>query len=105
MQPRCLDDPDGKGVSKHHLCRIRLSSAVNRLGAKTGAKGSVTNCKFEVAGSTDYPCKDYGLVAFFDCFHDMGNPAGAARHVKKTLKANGAWMIVEPYAHETVGKT
>ena len=69
---------------------------------KQAHKEGVTNCKFEVAGSTDYPGKDYDLVAFFDCFHDMGNPAGAARHVGETLKADGAWMIVEPYANETM---
>src|SRR5581483_289726 len=58
---------------------------------------------FEVAGATDYPGDDYDLVAFFDCFHDMGNPAGAAAHVLGTLKKkNGAWMLVEPFAHDRV---
>jgi hypothetical protein len=44
------------------------------------------NIAFEVAGSTDYPGDDYDLVTFFDSFHDMGNPAGAAKHVLQTLK-------------------
>lgn len=65
-------------------------------------EGVAGNCRFKVAGSTDYPGTGYDLVAFFDCFHDMGNPAGAARHVKETLKGDGAWMIVEPYANEKV---
>jgi hypothetical protein len=61
------------------------------------------NVTFEVAGSTDYPGDDYDLVAFFDCFHDMGNPAGAARHVLGTLKKkNGTWMLVEPFANDKV---
>ena len=37
-------------------------------------------------------------MTFFDCLHDMGDPAGAAKHVSKALKKDGAWMIVEPYA-------
>ena len=32
----------------------------------------------------------------FDCLHDMGDPVGAARHVRATLAADGTWMIVEP---------
>jgi SAM-dependent methyltransferase len=64
---------------------------------KAGVSGRV---KFEVASAKDYPGKDYDLVAFFDCLHDMGDPVGAARHVLQTLASNGAWMIVEPFAHD-----
>ena len=48
---------------------------------------------FEVASAKDYPGKDYALVAFFDCLHDMGDPAGASRHVRSTLArtARGWW--------------
>ena len=53
---------------------------------KEAEKEGLKNITFEVAGSTDYPGNDYDLVTFFDCFHDMGNPAGAARHVLQTLK-------------------
>src|SRR5712692_11739469 len=42
----------------------------------------------------------YDLVAFFDCLHDMGDPVGAASHVLGTLKNDGSWMIVEPFAHD-----
>jgi SAM-dependent methyltransferase len=57
---------------------------------------------FEVAPSKTFPGKDYDLVAFFDCLHDMGDPAGAARHVRESLAADGTWMIVEPFAHNDV---
>ena len=68
---------------------------------KEAEKEGLKNIKFEVAGATDYPGDDYDLVAFFDCFHDMGNPAGAAKHVLQTLKKkNGAWMLVEPFAND-----
>ena len=46
----------------------------------------------------DFPGKDLDLVTFFDCLHDMGDPVGAARHVRQTLKPDGSWMIVEPAA-------
>ena len=40
------------------------------------------------------------LVAFFDCLHDMGAPAGAAAHVRQTLKDDGTLLVVEPFAHD-----
>jgi SAM-dependent methyltransferase len=62
-------------------------------------EGVAGNCSFQVAGSTDYPGQ-YDLIAFFDCFHDMGNPAAAAANTLKALKKDGTWMIVEPFANE-----
>ena len=70
---------------------------------KHAEKEGLRNITFEVAKSTDYPGDDYDLVAFFDCFHDMGNPAGAAKHVLQTLKKkDGTWMLVEPFANDRV---
>ena len=59
---------------------------------------NVTNASFEVGTAKDYPGADLDFVTFFDCLHDMGDPAGAAAHVKETLKPDGTWMIVEPMA-------
>jgi 2-polyprenyl-3-methyl-5-hydroxy-6-metoxy-1,4-benzoquinol methylase len=55
---------------------------------------------FEMASAKDYPGKDYDFVAFFDCLHDMGDPVGAATHVRSTMKSDGTWMIVEPFAED-----
>jgi len=55
--------------------------------------------RFEVASAKNYP-GTYDLVAFFDCLHDMGDPVGAARHVRSTLAKDGTWMLVEPFAHD-----
>lgn len=60
--------------------------------------------KFEVAAAKDYPGQDYDLVTFFDCLHDMGDPIGAAAHVKKTLKQDGTMMLVEPFAHDNIAQ-
>ena len=38
----------------------------------------------------------------FDCLHDMGDPVGAAKHVRETLADDGTWMIVEPFANDSV---
>jgi SAM-dependent methyltransferase len=57
---------------------------------------------FQVAWAKEFPGKGYDLVAFFDCLHDMGDPAGAAAHVRQTLAPGGVWMIVEPFAHDRV---
>ncbi len=65
-----------------------------RLASESGVK----NVSFEVAMAKDYPGTDYDLVAFFDCLHDMGDPVGAASHVRGSLKPDGAFMLVEPRA-------
>jgi len=62
--------------------------------------GVTDNTDFEVAMAKDYKSKDLDLVTFFDCLHDMGDPAGAARHVHDSLKPDGTWMVVEPAAKE-----
>jgi SAM-dependent methyltransferase len=59
---------------------------------------------FQVAPSKGFPGTGYDLVAFFDCLHDMGDPAGAARHVRESLAPRGTWMIVEPFAHDEVAQ-
>jgi ubiquinone/menaquinone biosynthesis C-methylase UbiE len=71
--------------------------------AKTHAKESgLDNISFKVATAKDFPGNDYDLVTFFDCLHDMGDPVGASAHVKKSLKPDGTYMIVEPFANDTL---
>jgi SAM-dependent methyltransferase len=66
---------------------------------KAGVQG---HCRFEVADARGYPGDGYDLVAFFDCLHDMGDPVGAARHVFQSLGTDGTWLIVEPFASDSV---
>jgi SAM-dependent methyltransferase len=66
-----------------------------RAAADAGLGGRVS---FEVAPAKQYPGDGYDLVAMFDCLHDMGDPVGAAAHVLRTLRPDGTWLIVEPYA-------
>jgi 2-polyprenyl-3-methyl-5-hydroxy-6-metoxy-1,4-benzoquinol methylase len=57
---------------------------------------------FEVAKAKDFPGGGYDFVTYFDCLHDMGDPVGAASHVRESLASGGTWMIVEPFAHDEV---
>jgi hypothetical protein len=60
----------------------------------------VSNASFEVATAKDFHGAKYDFVTFFDCLHDMGDPVGAARHVREMLAPGGTWMIVEPFADD-----
>ncbi|MET0416097.1 MAG: class I SAM-dependent methyltransferase [Actinoplanes sp.] len=57
---------------------------------------------FEVAAATDFSGDGYDLVTMFDCLHDMGDPLGAAKHVRDVIAPDGTWMIVEPAAGDAV---
>jgi len=63
-------------------------------------EGVADRVTFEVSKAKEYPGKDYDFVAVFDCLHDMGDPEGAARHVRQSLGKDGTWMIVEPFAND-----
>jgi SAM-dependent methyltransferase len=54
--------------------------------------------RFEIAPAASYSGTGYDLVTMFDCLHDMGDPIGAARHVRQSLADDGTWLIVEPAA-------
>jgi 2-polyprenyl-3-methyl-5-hydroxy-6-metoxy-1,4-benzoquinol methylase len=64
--------------------------------------GVADRVTFEVSPAAGYSGTGYDLVTMFDCLHDMGDPTGAARHVRETLAADGTWMIVEPAAGDRV---
>jgi SAM-dependent methyltransferase len=77
-------------------------ASVERAREAAGQAGVADRVRFEVAAAKDYPGEGYDLVAVFDCLHDMGDPVGAARHVRETLDDDGTWMIVEPFANDSV---
>jgi SAM-dependent methyltransferase len=73
-----------------------IQSARKRA-AEAGVAGRVS---FEVAGAKDFR-GEYDLVCLFDCLHDMGDPVGAARHVREQLAPGGTLLLVEPAAADT----
>jgi SAM-dependent methyltransferase len=56
--------------------------------------------RFQTASAQDYPGDGFDLVCIFDALHDMGDPVGAAAHIRKSLKPDGTWLLVEPFAHD-----
>jgi len=78
-----------------HASSIEAASAHAR-------EHGVSNARFEQSTAKAFSGSDYDLVTFFDCLHDMGDPKGAAEHVKGALKPDGTWMIVEPMANDAV---
>lgn len=66
-------------------------------------RGSETpNAQFARAAAKDFAERDFDLICFFDCLHDMGDPIGAARHALQALKPDGTVLLVEPFAGDTL---
>jgi ubiquinone/menaquinone biosynthesis C-methylase UbiE len=72
--------------------------SIGQARAHADTHGVSANTRFEVGLAKDYPSRDLDLVTCFDCLHDMGDPAGAATHIRQSLKPDGTWLIVEPQA-------
>ncbi|WP_281690176.1 class I SAM-dependent methyltransferase [Pseudonocardia thermophila] len=84
--------------SDYHAGSIELA---RKRAADAGVSTRVT---FEVASAQTFGGTGYDLVTSFDCLHDMGDPVGAARHVREALAPDGTWMIVEPAASDSVAE-
>lgn len=64
--------------------------------------GVADRVRFEVAGAEDYAGTAFDVIAFFDAFHDLGDPLAAARHARAALAPGGTCVLVEPFAGDTV---
>jgi 2-polyprenyl-3-methyl-5-hydroxy-6-metoxy-1,4-benzoquinol methylase len=76
-------------------------ASIDAAQSHAGAHG-LRNVRFEVGTAKNFAETGLDLVTFFDCLHDMGDPAGAAAHVRDSLKPDGSWMIVEPIAGDSL---
>ena len=73
------------------------------LARKRAADAGVADrVSFEVASAQTFSGANYDLVTSFDCLHDMGDPVGAARHIREALAPDGTWLVVEPFAGDRV---
>ncbi len=81
------------GFDYHDASIARARVAAERAGVSD-------RVRFQTAAAADFPGNNYDLVTVFDCLHDMGDPVSASRHVLNSLKSDGTWMIVEPFAHD-----
>lgn len=91
-----------KAFPRSEFVGIDYHDASIETARKRAAEAGVRNARFETADATSYREKDLDFIAFFDCLHDMADPAGAARHARQALKPDGNCMIVEPFAGDRV---
>ena len=76
--------------------------SIATAGERSRAAGVADRAQFAVSTGSTFPGEGYELITVFDCLHDMGDPVGAARHVRDALAPDGSWMIVEPAAGDRV---
>ena len=77
-------------------------ASIAEASKRAAEDGLAARIRFETANAHDFNGDQYDLVTMFDCLHDLGDPLGAARHIRDVLAPDGTWMIVEPYAGDTV---
>ena len=65
-------------------------------------EGVADRAEFAVVSANESIDKDFDLIAFFDCLHDMADPVGALKFAKQSLKSDGTCMIIEPMANDNV---
>jgi ubiquinone/menaquinone biosynthesis C-methylase UbiE len=78
------------------------AESIAMANVKAREAGVADRCRFEIGTAKDFPGHSYDFVTVFDALHDMGDPSGAARHIRSALAPDGTWMIVEPYAGDRV---
>jgi len=71
---------------------------------KQAAAAGVTNVEFQVARAQDFAGEEFDFACIFDALHDMGDPVGAARHIRQALKDDGTFMLVEPMAGDSMAE-
>ena len=72
--------------------------SVEIAGTRAADAGVGGRVSFTTAAAQTYTERDFDLICFFDCLHDMGDPVGAARHARQALNADGTVLLVEPFA-------
>ena len=78
------------------------SGSIATARARADRSGLTSHIEFETAEADAFTGGPYDLVTTFDALHDMGDPVGAARHVRDVIAEDGTWMIVEPIAGDHV---
>lgn len=103
----------GLGSSTIHLAKQYPNSTIHGIdfhqesideARRRASEEGVGNVEFTVAKAQDFDGSGYDLACIFDALHDMGDPVGAARHIRETLKDDGTFMLVEPIAGDRMSE-
>lgn len=86
------------------ICGIDYHAPSIEEARRKAEAAGVTNIEFQVATAQDFGGEDFDFACIFDALHDMGDPVGAARHIRETLKKDGTFMLVEPMAGDTMAE-
>ncbi len=78
--------------------------SIEAANAHAAEHGYGERVRFEIAPAKAIAESDFDLITMYDCLHDMGDPRGCAAHMRTMLKPDGAWMVVEPIAADTMGE-
>jgi len=69
---------------------------------KAADAGVGSNTHFVTSSAKTIKERDFDLICMFDALHDMGDPMGAARHLRECLSPDGTLMLVEPLAGDAL---
>ena len=94
VMARAFPESEFVGIDYH-------ADSITTAGQRAREAG-LDNVRFEVATAKNYGGRNFDLVCFMDCLHDLGDPLGALVHARDALKSDGKVMLVEPYAGDTV---
>jgi len=81
------------------------TASIENARKRAADAGASDRVSFEVASAQTFSGRGYDLVTTFDCLHDMGDPLGAASHIRDALAPDGVWLIVEPNAADALAAT
>ena len=87
LRPRRLHHAAGRGVPAGPVPRLRLPRGLDRAGPQAGRRrrGGRPDRRSRSPRRQNFSGTGYDLVTTFDCLHDMGDPVGAARHIRESL--------------------
>ena len=94
VMARAFPESEFVGIDYH-------ADSITTAGQRAREAG-LDNVRFEVATAKNYGGRNFDLVCFMDCLHDLGDPLGALLHARDALKPDGKVMLVEPYAGDAV---
>lgn len=91
-----------RSFPKSHFVGIDFHEPSVVSARQRATEAGVSNVEFHVAAAKDFANGDFDFACIFDALHDMGDPVGAAAHIRESLKPDGVFMLVEPMAGDTL---